>query len=88
MDQELTTLGKLVFGSIIAWIERDAQMPFNVQGSPAQMQAFVEAAFAAKNLKKELQNPDATIESIMQLLSAKNAAAEKFETATNFKWPL
>lgn len=84
----MTTLGKLVFGSIIAWIERDAQMPFNVQGSPAQMQAFVEAAFAAKNLKKELQNPDATIESIMQLLSAKNAAAEKFRVTCGYSWPL
>lgn len=85
---ELTPLGKLFFGSLIAWISKGSAMPFSIEGPPEHMKALAKAAFASKNYQDELNKPEATIESVMQKLNEKNSAAKEYEQTTGYQFPL
>jgi len=85
---ELTQIGKLFFAGVLAWITRGAKLHFKIKGSPEQMQALTNAAFASKKYHDELANPQATVESIMEKINQKQQAAKAFEEATGTAWPI
>ena len=85
---ELTAIGKLFFGGLIAWIANDAKLHFKIKGTPEQMQALAKAAFASKNFQKALKEPGMTIEKIMEKLNEKNKTAEEFKEIVGASWPL
>ena len=84
----LTPMGKLFFGSLIAWIINGSAMPFKLRGTPEQMKALTDAVFASKRLQEEFKKPDATIQSVIDKLNAKKEAAKQFEAATGYAFPL
>jgi hypothetical protein len=53
--QELSPLGKLFFGSLVAWIIKGSAIPFKIRGTPEQVKAITDAAFAARRLHDELK---------------------------------
>jgi len=84
----LTPMGKLFFGTLVAWIVNGSAMPFKVRGTPEQMKALTDAVFASKRLQEEMKKPDATIESVIEKLNVKNEAAKQFEAVTGYAFPL
>lgn len=85
---ELTPVGKLFFGGLIAWIAKDAKLHFKIKGTPEQMQAMTKAIFASKRFMDGLKKPNMTIEQILQLLNDKNASSEAFRQITGTSWPI
>lgn len=85
---QLTPIGKLFFGGLIAWIAKDAQFHFKIKGTPEQMQALTKAVFASKRFQEEIKKSDATIESVIEKLNLKNQTAKEFEELTGNQWPL
>lgn len=85
---ELTPIGKLFFGGLIAWIANDAKLHFKVKGTPEQIQALTKAVFASKRFQEEMKKPGATIESVIEKLNTKNLTAKEFEEVTKHSWPL
>jgi hypothetical protein len=87
-QDNLTAIGQLFFGSVLAWITRGTELHFKVKGKPEEVQAFTNVAFASKKFQEEVANPSATIESVMQKLNTKNLAAVEYEKVTGQRWPL
>lgn len=83
----LSPMGKLFFGSLVAWIIKDAALPFKIKGSPQEMEALAKAVFAAKRFHDELKRPGVTIQDVIDRLNDKNTAAEEFKTVTNMDFP-
>lgn len=85
---ELSPIAQLYWGTLIAWITKDAAMPINITGTPAEVKAFANIAFATKRYHEATKDPNATIQSVMDALNKKKAAAEEFKNATGNIWPL
>lgn len=85
---ELTPIGKLFFGGLLAWITKDAQFHFKIKGTPEQVQAMANAVFASKRFQETIAKPDATIEEVIEKLNQKNLSAKEFANATQHDWPL
>jgi hypothetical protein len=85
---ELTPIGKLFFGGLLAWITKDAQFHFKIKGTPEQVQAMANAVFASKRFSDAISKEGTTIEEIIEKLNEKNKTAKEFSTATNHEWPL
>jgi hypothetical protein len=85
--QELSPLGKLFFGSLVAWIIKGSAIPFKIRGTPEQVKAITDAAFAARRLHDELKKPDATIQTVLDKLNEKNKTAENFKNLFGFNFP-
>jgi hypothetical protein len=62
--------------------------PFQLQGTPEQIQAVADVIKASKEYQEELSREGATVESVMQKLNDQNLAKQAFEQATGKAWPL
>jgi hypothetical protein len=86
---ELTPIGKLFFGGLLAWITKDAQFHFKIKGTPEQVQAMANAVFASKRFHDTITNdPSATIEKVIEELNKKNKTAKEFASTVGNDWPL
>lgn len=88
MELNLTPMGKLFFGSLVAWIANGSAMPFKVRGTPEQLQALANAVFASKRYMEYLKDPQATIDGVLDKLNEKNQMAREFSEKTGFTFPL
>lgn len=59
-----------------------------IRGTPEEVQAVANAMIASKRFQDELSRNGATVESVMQKLGLKHAAAREFERILNVPWPL
>ena len=84
---ELTSIGKLFFGGLLAWIAKDAKFHFKIKGTPEQLQAMAKAVFASKRFTQELAKPNATIESVLEKLNLKHISAQDFKEMTGRDFP-
>ena len=85
---ELTPIGKLFFGGLLAWITKDAQFHFKIKGTPEQVQAMANAVFASKKFQETIAKPGATIEEVIEELNKKNKTAKEFASIVGNDWPL
>jgi hypothetical protein len=59
-----------------------------VRGTPEEIKAVSDAMMASRRFQEELERPEATVESVMQYLGLKHAAAREFERILGIPWPL
>jgi hypothetical protein len=86
-ELRLNLLGKILFAAIGAWlVGRNVNM--KIRGTPEEVQAVANAMIASKRFQDELSRNGATVESVMQKLGLKHAAAREFERILNVPWPL
>jgi len=86
-ELKLNLVGKLIFASIGAWLV-GKKVNMKLRGSPEEMQAVSSAMMASKKFQEELSRQGATVESVMQMLALKHAAAREFTRVLNVPWPL
>ena len=64
------------------------KLPIKLRATQEQIQAIIDTIKASVEFQQEINNPDATIESVIQKLNAKNNLKADFEAKTGFQWPL
>lgn len=64
------------------------KLPIKIRATKEQIQAIIDTIQASVDFQNEINNPDATIESVIQKLNTKNTFKAEFETKTGFPWPL
>ncbi len=84
----LTPVGKLFFGSLVAWIVKGGTLNWKVRGEGAKMQALAKAVIASKRFQEELKNPEATIDSVIEKMNLKNMSSQEFEELTGTRIPI
>ena len=84
----LTPIGKLVFTSILGWINNDSKLIWKVKGDPQVMKAMAEVVVASKKFFLELNREGATIDSVIAAMNDKAAKARQFQEVTGRPWPL
>lgn len=87
-SQTLSPVGKLFFASLIGWIMNGTKFNWKLKGEPAIVQAMAKAAIASKEFQDEYKRPGATVDTVMEKLNAKAAAAAEYEKLSGQKWPL
>lgn len=85
---KLSPVGKLFFGSLLAWMAKGAALNWKVKGDPKKLEAMAKAIFASKRFQDELKKPGATIESCLEKLNIKAMTAAQYKEITNMEWPL
>lgn len=88
MEQEISSIGKVFFASVVAWVINDAKLNWKIKGNPQEVEAFTKAIFAVKRYHDELKSPTATIDSVMQKINEKNKAIADYEEKYQRKLPL
>jgi len=82
------SLGDRIFmASLGAWIV-DRPIDVRLRGTKGQIVALSEALLASKRLHEELNRNEATVETVMNKLRLKQAAASNFESEFGVPWPL
>jgi len=86
----LSTTGKIFFAAMAAYLagKNSSGAFLKVRGTPEELRAIAEALAASKAFQDEINNPSATIDSVINKLNAKNMTAERFLTLTKKIWPL
>lgn len=86
----LSTTGKIFFAAMAAYLagKNSSGAFLKVRGTPEELRAISDALAASKALQDEINNPSATIDSVINKLNAKNNASEAFLKLTNKIWPL
>jgi antitoxin component HigA of HigAB toxin-antitoxin module len=86
--ESLSPIAQLYWGTIVAWLTKDAKTPIKLKGKPAEIKAFTKVAFATKRYHEATKDPNATIQSVMDAMNAKTQAAKEFQEVMGKAWPL
>lgn len=86
-ELKLNLLGKIFFSAVGAWLV-GKKVNLKVRGTPEEIQATQNAMMASRRFQEELERDGATVESVMQNLGLKHAAAREFEKILGVPWPL
>ena len=86
-ELKLNLLGKIFFTAAAAWVVGKA-CNLMVRGTMDEVKAVQNALLATRRFQEELNHPAATVDSVMQQLSLKHAAATQFETIIGIPFPL
>ena len=86
-DPSVSVIGKIFLAGITASLLGHPSR-LKVRGTPEQIIAIKDAILAFKSFQDELANPDATVQSVMDKLQAKNLAAQSFKQVCGIPWPL
>lgn len=78
---------KLFYTSCAAWVVGN---PVDIKfcGSRQQASVLTEALLSSKRFQEELERSGADLDSVLQKLGDKHAAALKFEETFGMSWPL
>lgn len=86
-EMQLNLTGKLFFAALGAsLVGRPAKT--KIRGTKEQIGAVTEALTASRNFQNELNNPEASIDSVMGKLNLKHMAVVEFERVFGISWPL
>lgn len=78
---------RLLRAGVAAWVfGRDLKM--KIRGPATQMRAIAEAISATRALNEELAREDATVDSVVEKMTAKRAACEAFHRECGIPWPV
>lgn len=80
-------LGKIFFTVLGAWLIGKV-VNTKIRGSENQVRAIGNALLASRRFQDELNNPGASVESVMHKLGVKNMSASEFERVFGVRWPL
>ena len=86
-ELHLNLLGKVFFVAAAAWIVGKA-CNLKLRGTPEEMRVVHEALMSSRQFHNELNRPDASVNSIMECLTKKHAAAREFERTFDLPYPL
>jgi hypothetical protein len=86
-DRKNSVIGKLIRLTIVSALVEGA-IGVRLRGTKKQLESVAAALKATHSLKEELESPTATVESIVESLRAKHAAALIFESEFGVDWPL
>jgi hypothetical protein len=78
---------KLLALTVSSWIIGE-RTNVKIVGTKEQMKCLGETILKTKAVIHEMNNPDATVESLMKVLEEKSEAAKKFEKHFNIAWPI
>jgi len=78
---------RLLIASIGAWAV-GKYVNTKLKGSREEIRTIAEALMASKKFKEELDNPSATVESVVKKLREKEMTASTFERIFGIQWPL
>lgn len=85
---ELSTIGKLFFASLLTTIATGQKSPFKISGEPKKIEALTKAVQSTKKFQDEIKRPGATVDSVIQQLMQKNIDIKEFENIFKMRWPL
>jgi hypothetical protein len=78
----------LLFSNIAALLSGHTTAELKLHGTPEQIEALNEAFTATQGFQDELYSSSASLDSIVEALRAKHAAAAKFEKLLGVSWAL
>lgn len=87
-NYKMTTLGKLVFASIITTMVTGQRSPFKLSGDPRKIETLSKAVQSSKRFQDEIRRPGATVDSVIRALDAKNIDARNFRQIFGTDFPL
>ena len=100
-NTNLSWAGKLFFAAVASYLgvfaykgvdaEFDNQvpkLPIKLRGSKEQIKAIIDVITSSSEFQKEINKPDATVDSVIQKLNLKNLNKDNFYKITGKKWPL
>jgi len=86
-ELHVNLLGKIFFTACAAWLVGKATN-IKLRGTQEEIRAVSEAMMSSRRFQEELENPGATMDSVMNKLGLKHASAREFERILNVPWPL
>lgn len=87
-NYRMTTLGKLVFASIITTMVTGQRSPFKLSGDPRKIETLSKAVQSSKRFQDEIKRPGATVDSVIRSLDAKNIDARNFRSIFGVDFPI
>lgn len=87
-NYRMTTLGKLVFASIITTMVTGQRSPFKLSGDPRKIDILSKAVQSSKRFQDEIKRPGASVDSVIRALDAKNIDANNFRSIFGVDFPL
>lgn len=90
MFDNLSPIGKLFFGGMVAWITNNSKFNFKVRGDQSKVNALTNAIIATKNYNDVLKSENPTIQEVLDKLNTKSVAVKQFEEimGNGFRFPL
>lgn len=85
---KLTTVGKLVFASLLTVMSTGQKSPFKISGDPRKIQILAKAVQSSKKFQDEIKRPGATVDSIITAMDMKNIDAKNFKSVFGAEWPI
>lgn len=85
---KLSAAGKLFFASLISWLTTGSKSPVKLKATPEQVEALKKVVVASKEFQEEVNNPMASIESVIDKMRKKNLAVAEFNQVTKRSYPL
>jgi hypothetical protein len=84
---QISTVGKIFLAGITSAV-LGKQSFLKIKGTPDEVDVIKQALKASRDLHDEIENPNATVQSIMSRLNIKNHAASEFQKVLNLPWPI
>ena len=87
-DYKMTTVGKLVFASLLTVMATGKRSPFKLSGDAKKIEIMAKAVQSSKNFQEEIKRPGATVDSVIRAMDMKNIDAKNFKSVFGADWPL
>lgn len=87
-ENELSQVGKLFIASVVAWLNNESKLNWNLHGDVDIIKAFSDAVIASKQFQEIVKNSSSSVDDVIAALNAKNQATKNFETISGKKWPI
>jgi len=87
-DYKMTTIGKLVFASLLTVMATGKRSPFKLSGDARKIEIMAKAVQSSKNFQDEIKRPGATVDSVIRAMDMKNIDAKNFKSVFGADWPL
>ena len=84
---QMSTIGKVFLAGVAGWLIGN-KVQMKIKGTQNEMKQFAAALIASKKFQNELSKSDASAETVMQKLEAKNIATQEFKDSTGLEWPM
>jgi len=85
---KMTTLGKLVFASLLASMATGQRSPFKLSGDPKKLEVLAKVVQSSKRFQDEIRKPGASVDSVIRAMDLKNIDARTFRAHFGAPWPL
>ena len=86
-ELRLNATGKVFFTAVAAWLVGKA-VDVAFRGTVDEVKVVTDTMMASKRFQDELFRPGATVDSVMDRLGLKHAAAREFERLLGVRWVL